>query len=96
VLALLQKGSSSTAIEGAKKLGIPKWALFKSKPIDGDIDVQTPRGGLKVYAFDWKEGIQYWWTCECDALEDRARMEAKQIVIMDEEGHSEARAIYGT
>jgi hypothetical protein len=38
--------------------------------------------------------MQYWWTCEYDAFEDRMRQEGKQIVIVDEEGHEEALAVY--
>jgi hypothetical protein len=30
----------------AKKYGIPAWALFNLKPVDGDYEVQTPHGGL--------------------------------------------------
>jgi hypothetical protein len=52
----------------AKKFDMPKWAPFKIKPVDGDIDVQTPQGGPDVSAFDWNEGMQYWWTCEYDTF----------------------------
>jgi hypothetical protein len=78
----------------AKKYGIPAWALFKLKPLDGDYEAQKPEGGLEVYAFDWKEGMQYWWSCEYDAFEDPMRQERKQVVIVDEEGHEEALAVY--
>jgi hypothetical protein len=43
----------------AKKSGMPKSRLFKLKPVDGNYDIQTPQGGLEVYAFDWREGMQY-------------------------------------
>jgi hypothetical protein len=79
---------------GTKKYGMPAWALFKPKPLDGDYEAQTPEGGLEVHAFDWKEGMQYWWTCEYDAFEDRMRQEGKQAVIVDEDGHEEALAVY--
>jgi hypothetical protein len=71
-----------------------KWALFKLNPIDGDYDVQTPQGGLEVYAFDWKKGMQYWWTCEYDAFPDQDRQEGKQIVVMDDQGCEEALSVY--
>jgi hypothetical protein len=44
---------------------------LQTQPIDGDYEAQTPEGGLEVYAFDWEEGIQHWWTCEYDAFEGR-------------------------
>jgi hypothetical protein len=78
----------------AKKYGMQAWALFKLKPVDGDYEAKTPDGGLELYAFDWKEGMQYWWTCEYEAFEDRMRQEGKQIVIVDEEGHEKALAVY--
>jgi hypothetical protein len=62
----------------------PDWALFKLKPADGPMDVQTPHGGLEVYAFDWMEEIQYWWTYEYDAFADQHGQDGKKIVIIDE------------
>jgi hypothetical protein len=52
---------------------MPPWALFKLKTVDGEIDVQTPQGGLETYAFEWKEWMQCWSTCEYDAFADQYR-----------------------
>jgi hypothetical protein len=77
----------------AARYGMPNLALFKFKPVDGDIEVQTPQGGSEVYAFDWKPVMQCWPTCEYDAFADQHRQEWRLIVIMDEEGHEEALAV---
>jgi hypothetical protein len=70
-------------------LDISKRVAQKSgTPVDGDYTIEPPdpdAGNLEVSAFDWKEGMQYWWTCEYDAFGDQTRMEAKQIVIKDAE-----------
>jgi hypothetical protein len=34
------------SIRTAKKFGMPKWGLFKLKPVDGDYDVQTPQSAF--------------------------------------------------
>jgi hypothetical protein len=67
-----------------RSLGMPARAPFKLKPLDGDYDLQTPQGGLEVYAFERKSGMQYWPTCEYDGFADQHRQERKQIVIIDE------------
>jgi hypothetical protein len=36
----------------AMKNGVPAWALFKLKPIDGDCEAKTREGGREVSAFD--------------------------------------------
>jgi hypothetical protein len=69
------------------------WALFELKPVDGYIDMQAPRR-MEVYVFDWKPGMQYWWTCEYDAGVDRYRMEGKEIAIVDRIGYKKALAVY--
>jgi hypothetical protein len=47
-----------------------------------------------VHAFERKEKIQYWWTCEYDAFADQYRQEGKQIKIVDEDGYEEVLAVY--
>jgi hypothetical protein len=46
------------SIRIAQRFGMPAWALFKLKPVDGDFEVQTPQGSLEGCALDWKEGMQ--------------------------------------
>jgi hypothetical protein len=77
----------------AGKHGIPSWGLFKHTPADSAIDTKTPQGGLEVYEFEPKEGTQFWWTREYDAMEDQSRMKGRQIVITDDEGHRKSLAV---
>jgi hypothetical protein len=78
----------------AKKFGIPTCPIFKLKPVDGIHGVQTPQGDMVVYAFDWKEGMQYWSTCEYDISADLDGQESKQIVVIDEDRPEEALTVY--
>jgi hypothetical protein len=75
---------------------MPHSSLFLLTQADGEtcsFSVNEAELRKIDHMFEWKEGMQYWWTNVCDIGRDRDQ-EGKQLTLIGTEGEGDTLAVF--